>query len=36
VTWEQVLRRMRPLLLKLVGFCYCCGRKFDDVSVVIT
>jgi hypothetical protein len=36
VTWEQVLRRMGPLLLKLIGFCYCCGRKFDDVSVVVT
>jgi hypothetical protein len=36
VTWERVLRGMRPLLLKLVGFCYCCGRKFEDVSVVIT
>jgi hypothetical protein len=31
-----VLRRMRPLLLKLVGFCYCCGRTFDEGSVVIT
>jgi len=36
VMWEQVLRRMRPWLLKLVGFCYCCGRKFDDVGVVVT
>jgi SRSO17 transposase len=36
VTWEQVLKQMRPWLLKLIGFCHCCGRKFDDVSVVIT
>jgi hypothetical protein len=27
---------MRPWLLRLVGFCHCCGRKFDDISVVIT
>ncbi|MEI7728788.1 MAG: transposase [Verrucomicrobiota bacterium] len=36
VTWEQVLTRMRPWLLKSVGLCFCCGRKFEDVSVVIT
>ena len=33
VTWEQTLRRMRPWLLRWIGFCHCCGRKFDDVFV---
>ena len=36
VTWEQVLTRIRPWLVKFVGFCFCCGRKFNDVSVVTT
>jgi hypothetical protein len=36
VTWEQVLNKMRPRLARLIGFCHCCGRKFDDVSVIIT
>jgi len=30
VTWEQTLNQMRPWLVKLIGFCSCCGRIFDD------
>ena len=33
VTWEQTLRRMRPWLLRWIGFCHCCRRKLDDVFV---
>jgi hypothetical protein len=24
---------MRPWLLRWIGFCHCCGRKFDDIFV---
>lgn len=31
VTWEAVLKAIRPWLLRSTGFCCCCGNKFEGI-----
>jgi hypothetical protein len=31
VTWERVLKAIRPWLVRSTGCCYCCGSKFDRI-----